>query len=132
MSTNFETSGYASASSVRTTTLQAATSKTLTINAFALGGTVTGPLVLTGAASVSTIFEATTYASTSRLIVGKVSSSSAYVAQFASTGTTSVLFGGSSATLGTCLQMKDQTGDNVYIRVAAAGNAFIVNRISCR
>jgi len=37
----------------------------LTINAFTLGGTVTGPLVLTGAASVSTNFEAGGYASIS-------------------------------------------------------------------
>lgn len=70
LSANFEATGYASISGnlqfggVGTHTIGVNTgSGALTINAFTLGGTVTGPLVLTGAASVSTNFEVTSYAS---------------------------------------------------------------------
>lgn len=89
-------------------------------------------------ASVSGAFEVGGYASassafvTTNIVVGSnvASSSTGYVAEFVSTATTSVLFGGSSTTKGTCLQMKNQAGAPVYARVV--GTTWTVNAISCR
>lgn len=69
---------------------------------------------------------------TSNLIVGSATASSSaglYVAEFVSAATTSVLFGGSSGTLGTCLQMKNTTGGVVYARIV--GTTWTVNATKC-
>ena len=57
------------------------------------------------------------------------SSSTIYQGEFTSTGTTSVNFGGSSTTQGTCLQMKNTAGGNVYVRVI--GTTLTVTAIKC-
>lgn len=82
--------------------------------------------------SVLTVDSTNLMASVSRLITGGVASASltAYSAQFNSAATSSVLFGTSSTNKGTCLQMKDTTGANVYVRIN--GSSFVINSISCR
>lgn len=87
---------------------------------------VAGNFEVIGTASASKAFVTTSF------VVGSnvASSSTAYVAEFVSTATTSVLFGGSSATLGTCLQMKNTTGGTVYARIV--GTTWTVNAIKCR
>ena len=131
-STNFEAVGYASVG-----------------GAFTVTGVTTLSSRLSGTnASLSTNFEAGGYASASRIVIGgPVSSTSAggtaYTAEFKSpstTASTSVLFGGSFK--GTCLQMRDQNGANVYIRIGtgatasasnSAGSAhFLISTTSCR
>lgn len=78
-----------------------------------------------GTASVATLF------ATTKIVAGSgTASASAYTAEFVSTGTTSVLFGGSSTTLGTCLQLKNTTGQPVYARVV--GTTWTVNAQECR
>jgi len=70
---------------------------------------------------------------TSDLVVGSATASGTanmYTAEFVSTATTSVLFGGSSTTQGTCLQMKNTTGGAVYARIL--GTTFTVNATSCK
>lgn len=142
--TNGSASATFEALTVKTDTLANSTG-TLTINAFTLGGALTGNSNnITGVsqlgatnASVSTKFEALTasisniFAKTSIVAGGSTASSSnAYVAEFVSTATTSVLFGGSSATLGTCLQLKNTVGATVYARIV--GTTFTVSTVSCR
>jgi len=126
----------------------------LTINAFTLGGAVTGNSQnITGvaafgstAASISTIFEASDYASASKLIIGgqlaSISTGARYTAEFSSgnpTASTSINFGG--AFKGTCLQMRDQDGKNVYVRISGGAVAsgsfsqtahFLISTTSCR
>ncbi len=54
----------------------------------------------------------------SNFVVGSTTaSSSLYTAEFVSTGTTSINFGGTSTTKGTCLQMRNTAGVPVYLRV---------------
>ena len=79
------------------------------------------------------------YASASRVILGGVaaSSSTAYVAEFKSAATaasTSVLFSGGGTSLGTCLQMKDTKGRNLYVRFNGGTNLASISAtyISCR
>src|SRR3989338_4730830 len=160
LSTNFEAVGYASISGA----LQFGGSGThtigvnsgsgaLTINAFTLGGAVTGNSQnLTGiagfgslTASISNGFEAGSYASASKLIIGgqlaSISTGARYTAEFSSgstTASTSINFGGAGATLGTCLQLKDSLGNNVYLRIiggasaTGATNLVSVSLTSCR
>jgi len=90
-----------------------------------IGGTLDTLFEVGGTASVSTLF------STTKIVAGSgTASASAYTAEFVSTGTTSVLFGGSSTTLGTCLQLKNTTGQPVYARVN--GTTLTVSAIACR
>ena len=99
---------------------------------------VDGKAFFDGTASVAGDFEVIGRASASSAFVTKnfvvgsnvASSSTAYVAEFVSAATTSVLFGGSSTTLGTCLRMKNTTGQPVYARVF--GTTFTISAISCR
>ena len=90
-----------------------------------IGGTLDTLFEVGGTASVSTLF------ATTKIVAGSgTASASAYTAEFVSTGTTSVLFGGSSTTLGTCLQLKNTTGGTVYARVV--GTTWTVNAQECR
>src|SRR3989338_4154261 len=69
----------------------------------------------------------------SNLIVGSATASSsggAYVAEFVSTATVSVLFQGTASNKGTCLQLQNTTGNPVYARVV--GTTFTVSAVSCR
>ena len=99
---------------------------------------VDGKAFFDGTASVATDFEVVGYASAGNAFVARnlvvglnvASSSTAYVAEFVSTATTSVLFGGSSATLGTCLQFKNTEGQTVYARIF--GTTWTVNANECR
>ena len=86
---------------------------------------VAGDFEVIGTASASKAFVTTSF------VVGSnvASSSTVYVAEFVSTATTSVLFGGSSTTLGTCLQMKNTAGQPVYARVI--GTTFTVSAVEC-
>lgn len=131
--------GYASASynrfgTVATTHALSATNDVL-INGIL---EVDGKAFFDDTASVSGNFEVIGTASASKAFVTKsfvvgsnlASSSTAYVAEFVSAATTSVLFGGSSATLGTCLQLKNTTGGTVYARVV--GTTWTVNALECR
>ena len=97
---------------------------------------------VSGSASVSTNFEVGGVASAATLISKtsllassgrSASSSTIYVAEFgtAKTATVSVLFGGNSASQGTCLQLKDTAGSWVYARVNVGGTAFVVNTNEC-
>lgn len=74
---------------------------------------------------------ATTMLATTNLVAGgsTASSSTIYSAEFLSTGTTSINFGGSSTTLGTCLQLKNSTGGNVYARIN--GTSWSITAIKC-
>jgi hypothetical protein len=120
------------------------------------GGTmaVTGVTTLSSAligtsASLSVNFEASGYASAAFAIIGgpvaSISTGARYTAEFKSSNpaaSTSVLFSGGASNKGTCLQMKDQLGNNVYVRIgtgatasaqAAQGSAhFLISTTSCR
>lgn len=152
-SLNIEAGGYASISGnlkfggSGTHTIGVETgSGALTINAFTLGGAITGGsqnvtglgLLTATNASVSNRFETPT-ASISQaffrtdIVVGAstASSSTKYVAEFTAgtTATTSVLFGGNSTTKGTCLQLKNTEGGWVYLRIV--GTVVTVNAVGC-
>ncbi len=78
---------------------------------------------------------ASTFIGLTNIVAGTnaASASSTYIAEFATrstTASTSILFGGNSATLGTCLKMKTSTGSDVFVRVV--GTAFVINTTSCR
>ncbi len=98
----------------------------------------TARMAINGGANTDTTFEVggtasvTTLLATTNLVAGgnTASSSTVYSAEFLSTGTTSINFGGSSATLGTCLQMKNSAGGNVYARINGA-NAWSITTIKC-
>ena len=84
-----------------------------------------------GSASVAGDFEVVGRASASRLFVGSVASASTtYTAEFTSTATTSVLFGSTSTTQGTCLQFTNTAGQAVYARIV--GTTWTVNALRCR
>ena len=106
----------------------------------------TDSFIASTAASISTIFEASDYASASKLIIGgqlaSISTGARYTAEFSSgnpTASTSINFGG--AFKGTCLQMRDQDGKNVYVRISGGAVAsgsfsqtahFLISTTSCR
>ena len=110
---------------------------------------VDGTAFFDGTASVASNFEVTGYASASQgffttdiIVGGKVaSSSSTYTAEFggnAGTATVSLLFGSSTASSkGTCLQMKDQDGEWVYLRVSGetgvtSSMSLVINNTRCQ
>ncbi len=91
--------------------------------------------------NIDTTFEvggtasASTFIGLTDIVAGTsaASASSTYVAEFATrstTASTSVLFGGNSATLGTCLKMKTSTGSDAFVRIV--GTSFVINTTSCR
>lgn len=86
----------------------------------------------TDAASVSLGFEVGGNALVNKFVSGATTASaSAYVAEFISTATTSILFGdNSSPFLGTCFQLRDTAGTWVFARIIA--NAWVINTIACR
>jgi len=158
-SNNFEVGGFASISgnlnfggSGTHTLGTVAGSGALTINAFTLGGAITGGSNnITGIgnfsavnASLSVNFEALGYASAAKVFgttdvvagSGTASSSSVYTGEFTSSGTTastSILLAPSSSTTtkGTCIQLKDSTGAWVYARVVNGGTTFLVSTTKC-
>ena len=101
------------------------------------GGTLTGALIGTSA-SLSSNFEVGGYASLSRGFVRNAfvqgsnvaSGSSAYQAEFVSTGTVSLNFQGTATAKGTCFQLQNTAGLPVYLRVV--GTTVTVNTIKCR
>src|SRR3989338_6735314 len=71
------------------------------------------------------------FVSQSFVVGGKTASSAtAYIAEFVSTATPSILFGSSGGTKGTCLQMTNTAGGTVYARII--GTTWTVNAQNCR
>ncbi len=108
----------------------------LTIDTTGLTASVSTKLGVSSGVTTDTTLEVGGTASISTLIVGGVASgSSVYQAQFNSqTATSSALFSSTNTSpKGTCLQLRDTSGANVYCRVNAdAATVFTCNTKKCR
>ncbi|KKS14436.1 MAG: hypothetical protein UU67_C0001G0032 [Candidatus Daviesbacteria bacterium GW2011_GWB1_41_5] len=89
------------------------------------GGTLNTTFEVGGTASITSVFALTNF------VVGKntASSSTAYLGEFSTTGTTSLLLHGTSSNKGTCLQMKNTAGTIVYLRVE--DTTLTINNVTC-
>ena len=89
------------------------------------GGTLNTTFEVGGTASITSVFALTNF------VAGKdtASSSTAYLGEFSSTGTTSLLLHGTSTNKGTCLQMKNTAGTIVYLRIETT--TLTINTVGC-
>ena len=89
------------------------------------GGAVDTTFEVGGTASITSVFALTNF------VAGKdtASSSTAYLGEFSSTGTTSLLLHGTSTNKGTCLQMKNTAGTIVYLRIETT--TLTINTVGC-
>ena len=89
------------------------------------GGTLNTTFEVGGTASITSVFALTNF------VAGKntASSSTAYLGEFSSTGTTSLLLHGTSTDKGTCLQLKNTAGTIVYLRIETT--TLTINTVGC-
>ena len=126
--TKFQVTGNASVSSNFEVVGIASLSNRFVVNPS--GASVSSNFEVSGIASASTLVSKTS------LLAGSgrtASSSTAYVAEFGTldTGSVGLLFGGNSASKGTCLQLKDTAGNWVYARINAGQTSFTINSVQC-